>query len=606
MISNQVQTKSFQTQQQFTENNQIKQHQHKKVGDFIITDNVLGKGAYGVVKKGYHVSRPEKLKYLAETEAILFFKHILEGFKTLNAKNIIHRDIKPENILLDNGRAKISDFGFSRVLENGAEQLGYFSRLGTPLYMSPQILEAEQFSAKCDVWSSGILLYEMLYGKTPWSGKNTVQLRANIFKIELTFPQQPQRSAEIQNLIRQMLELKEEKRIDWKTIFQNPLFQTKLVDNSQMSNSNGTFSLSIEYIQNNLVQGYLDKNLNDSEKSKNGDLSAKDIENDKFYATSGLKDKVSAEEAEQNIEIAKRKLILKQNDHMQFERNMAFFFNFPIKKLIENDKKLIHYIGKSLYFREVFLLAKNQMASLQFWKNQLEQDEPIDESAKQTWNIYKSSREYRKTYQQIIDDIKHISKFYDELLEKTEQIIKGEINKLNSQIQQVQNQNDNQQYKYIEEQLQINLNFLKIVDQNFEQSKIFKKIYKSTNMQILDYLIPLISKNPDRQLLMITYYILISKNPYIEFENKDYDFNKFYEEIESSNEKILCQMIFQFMNKLDNKKQTGYSTISMQQTQKSSTIQQQKPQYQKNLQQQQNQNDKNQSNLQNPQKINVN
>lgn len=44
---------------------------------------------------------------------------------------------------------------------------------------------------------------------------------------------------------------------------------------------------------------------------------------------------------------------------MQFERNMAFFFNFPIKKLIENDKKLIHYIGKSLYFREVFLLAKN-------------------------------------------------------------------------------------------------------------------------------------------------------------------------------------------------------------------------------------------------------
>lgn len=59
-------------------------------------------------------------------------------------------------------------------------------------------------------------------------------------------------------------------------------------------------------------------------------------------------------------------------------------------------------------------------------------------------------------------------------------------------------------------------------------------------MQILDYLIPLISKNPDRQLLMITYYILISKNPYVEFENKDYDFNKFYEEIESSNEKILC------------------------------------------------------------------
>ena len=44
-----------------------------------------------------------------------------------------------------------------------------YSRVGTPLYMSPQIIEGENFSSKCDVWSVGVLYYEMLYGNTPWT-----------------------------------------------------------------------------------------------------------------------------------------------------------------------------------------------------------------------------------------------------------------------------------------------------------------------------------------------------------------------------------------------------------------------------------------------------
>ena len=48
----------------------------------------------------------------------------------------------------------------------------YLSRLGSPLYMAPQILEGQPFSAKCDVWSVGILFFELLYGKPPWTGEN--------------------------------------------------------------------------------------------------------------------------------------------------------------------------------------------------------------------------------------------------------------------------------------------------------------------------------------------------------------------------------------------------------------------------------------------------
>jgi serine/threonine protein kinase len=86
--------------------------------------------------------------------------------------SIIHRDIKPANILIHEGVAKLTDFGFARVIDSGMEDQGAFSKVGTPLYMSPQILNDQKFSSKCDIWSLGMMLYEMLYGKTPWTANS--------------------------------------------------------------------------------------------------------------------------------------------------------------------------------------------------------------------------------------------------------------------------------------------------------------------------------------------------------------------------------------------------------------------------------------------------
>ena len=90
----------------------------------------------------------------------------------------MHRDIKPANILLHNGNvicylgfAKISDFGFARVVDD-MEGQDKFTLLGTPLYMTPQILDQKKFNSKCDIWSLGVMFYEMLYGCTPWNAKS--------------------------------------------------------------------------------------------------------------------------------------------------------------------------------------------------------------------------------------------------------------------------------------------------------------------------------------------------------------------------------------------------------------------------------------------------
>lgn len=79
-------------------------------------------------------------KNLNEEKCLNIMCQIMEGFKCLNENNIVHRDLKPENILLHDKIVKIADFGFSKVVESGMNEPILDSFVGTPLYMSPQIL----------------------------------------------------------------------------------------------------------------------------------------------------------------------------------------------------------------------------------------------------------------------------------------------------------------------------------------------------------------------------------------------------------------------------------------------------------------------------------
>lgn len=60
--------------------------------------------------------------------------------------------------------------------------------VGTPLYMSPQILSSDKYTSKSDIWSLGFIFYEVLYGKTPWTGRSIPDLMKNIMTQALEFP----------------------------------------------------------------------------------------------------------------------------------------------------------------------------------------------------------------------------------------------------------------------------------------------------------------------------------------------------------------------------------------------------------------------------------
>ena len=132
----------------------------------------------------------------------------------------MHRDLKPANILIQAGKLKIGDFGFARNLENG-ESTVLKSIVGTPLYMSPQILNHQVYTNKSDLWSVGLIYYEMLHGHTPWPATSELQLINSIQHRPVIFD--PAISERSKDFIKRCLKKKEDDRMSWEEAFSHPL-----------------------------------------------------------------------------------------------------------------------------------------------------------------------------------------------------------------------------------------------------------------------------------------------------------------------------------------------------------------------------------------------
>lgn len=112
-------------------------------------------------------------------QALRYTTDILEALRAAHRMSVIHRDIKPENILVPtDGPAKVADFGLARAVSEGSTS-ATGNMLGTVAYIAPEIALTTEANARSDLYSVGIMLYEMLTGAVPWADESPLQIASH-------------------------------------------------------------------------------------------------------------------------------------------------------------------------------------------------------------------------------------------------------------------------------------------------------------------------------------------------------------------------------------------------------------------------------------------
>lgn len=181
---------------------------------------------------------------IPEANAKHFMLQLAAGLKVLRDNNLIHRDLKPQNLLLssndENSVLKIADFGFARSLQpRGLAE----TMCGSPLYMAPEIMQLQKYDAKADLWSVGAILFQLVTGKTPFTGNSQMQLLQNIIKSKvLRFPVDVKDlSSDCIDLCRKLLRQNPVERLMFEEFFNHPfLSQTQPIDLSESRSTRAT------------------------------------------------------------------------------------------------------------------------------------------------------------------------------------------------------------------------------------------------------------------------------------------------------------------------------------------------------------------------------
>ena len=222
-------------------------------------------------------------KMYSEREVAIIMRQVLSAIQYCHEKGICHRDLKAENVLflnkkeLDSGYKdkkmnlineiknpiKLIDFGLSQIIKPDIK-----SRVGTAYYVSPEILDGN-YTAKCDVWSAGVLLYILLSGLPPFNGHNDGEIFQKVKTIKFSFPEGFKNvSNEAKDLINHMI-IAEKNRYSAKEALSHPWFKILNKENKELKNIKFDPSFLEEYNKANhlkkLVLLFIASRIGDNE-----------------------------------------------------------------------------------------------------------------------------------------------------------------------------------------------------------------------------------------------------------------------------------------------------------------------------------------------------
>jgi serine/threonine protein kinase len=164
-----------------------------------------------------------------------YLTQLKNALRYIHDNNIIHRDLKPMNILLTKDPiknevvVKLADFGFARYFDSSVQNTTGFDDMvstvcGSPIYMAPELLVDMKYNTKADLWSFGVIMYELLYGNNPYNYPTSInQLRELILKQKITYEDTYKK--ECIELMQMLLQTDPLKRISWDDFFDHQWFK---------------------------------------------------------------------------------------------------------------------------------------------------------------------------------------------------------------------------------------------------------------------------------------------------------------------------------------------------------------------------------------------
>ena len=158
-------------------------------------------------------------RHLPESELKKIARQLVDALHYLHSNRVIHRDMKPQNILIgSNNVIKLCDFGFARSMSNKTVVLN--SVKGTPLYMAPELVQEQPYNHCADLWSLGVILYELFVGTPPFYTNSLYSLINLIINDSVKYPDTM--SGEFKSFLQGLLQKNPKQRLAWPQLLHHP------------------------------------------------------------------------------------------------------------------------------------------------------------------------------------------------------------------------------------------------------------------------------------------------------------------------------------------------------------------------------------------------
>ena len=159
--------------------------------------------------------------HFTRADAAFYAAEVTLALRALHRYQCVYRDLKPENVLISStGHVKLADLGLAKVLQSHERT---YTVCGTPEYISPELIEGSGCTEASDRWQLGVLMYEMMSGKTPFISSDPYRLYSNILTQSVEF--QTAFDEHTQDLISHLLQKNPDKRITDSEIFKHAFFR---------------------------------------------------------------------------------------------------------------------------------------------------------------------------------------------------------------------------------------------------------------------------------------------------------------------------------------------------------------------------------------------